>query len=179
MKSYLASSTDSLKVGELEAPQFPPPMKEKENFNLIKIVFPLEQSEWHNHANESMWAQPLGGNRFRIDNIPFFVYGLSNRDVVSAENLDANHTFKNVVERGGHSTYRIFPNKQPEGNRVSEFLLQLKGMGCSLERERDVMIAVDVPPSTNIYDVYHLLENGVDEDIWDFEEGHCGHPVSI
>jgi hypothetical protein len=36
-----------------------------------------------------------------------------------------------------------------------------------------------VPPDVDIFKVYDLLERGLDEEAWTFEEGHCGHPVDV
>ena len=37
------------------------------------------------------------------------------------------------------------------------------------------LLAVDVPPDTDINVVYTLLDKGEKDGIWSFEEGHCGH----
>jgi hypothetical protein len=55
-----------------------------------------------------MWAEPLGGDRYRLQNVPFYAYGLSFDDVVSARQIGGQLFVQDVVERGGHSTYRIF-----------------------------------------------------------------------
>jgi len=44
----------------------------------VKVYFDLEKdADGYPPVNsESMWAVPMGEFRFRIDNIPFFVYGV-------------------------------------------------------------------------------------------------------
>jgi len=32
-------------------------------------------------------------------------------------------------------------------------------------------------PHVDVFKVYGLLERGMHERAWTFEEGHCGHPV--
>ena len=44
---------------------------------LTKVVFELDESDWHDHATESVWALPLGHDRYRIQNVPFYAYGVS------------------------------------------------------------------------------------------------------
>lgn len=39
------------------------------------------------------------------------------------------------------------------------------------------LFAIDVPPEADIHGVYSMLEDGEREGAWDFEEGHCGHPM--
>jgi hypothetical protein len=54
----------------------------------------------------------------------------------------------------------------------------LQAAGCSFEGVEGRLLAVDVPPRANIHHVYHLLQHGEDDGVWEFEEGHCGHPLS-
>jgi Domain of unknown function (DUF4265) len=49
--------------------------------------------------------------------------------------------------------------------------------GCTFEGAREKLLAVDVPPRADIYGVYALLQRGEDAGAWEFEEGHCGHPL--
>lgn len=49
---------------------------------LVKIIFELEESELHSHDTESLWAVPLAYELFKIDNVPFYIYGISNGDIV-------------------------------------------------------------------------------------------------
>ena len=55
------------------------------------------------------------------------------------------------------------------------------GVSFSLTRsgsyEEGDALAVDVPPKADIYEVYSLLEAGEQNGVWEFDEGHCGHPL--
>lgn len=51
----------------------------------------------------------------------------------------------------------------------------LEALGCSYEE--GPVLAVDVPRCADIHAVYELLEAGASRNVWDFEEGHCGHPL--
>jgi hypothetical protein len=78
----------------------------------VKIDFDLAEirdGEWPPTDFEGIWAQPLDDGNFEIDNVPFYVIGLADKDVVSAH-ADGNGTllFDRVVRRGGHSTFWIF-----------------------------------------------------------------------
>ena len=83
-----------------------------------------------------------------------------------------------VVSRGGHSTYRIFAKKGDENPRVQALLRKLNDLHCGIEGATKKLIAVDVLPEADIRKVYQALEEGEDAGIIDFEEGHCGHPLS-
>lgn len=141
---------------------------------LIKIVFDLEPDVWHGSATETMWAEPVGRTQFRLKNSPFFVFDISAEDIVSAAALGDLWRYKAVTHRGGHSTYRIFAFKDA-GGRFDDHWKSLSELGCSYEE--GPVLAVDVPPRADIYKVYSLLEAGEQANVWEFEEGHCGHPL--
>jgi hypothetical protein len=143
---------------------------------LVRIVFRLEPSAWHGNATERLWAEPLGKDRFRLRNSPFYAFDVSNEDIVLGEQSDGEMFFKNVVMRGGHSTYRLKLRVQDvRAPGFTRFWQPLERRGCSFEE--GPVVAVDVPPRADIYAVYGLLEAGESAGTWDFEEGHCGHPL--
>ena len=78
-----------------------------------------------------------------------------------------------VVARGGHSTYRVVG----DADRFARRWPTLSAHGCTFERANATLVAIDVPPEAAIHDVYRALEAGERAGDWDFEEGHCGHPV--
>lgn len=77
----------------------------------VKVMFELEPSDWHDHATESVWAIPLGDNKYRVQNVPFYAYGVSYDDVVlTKRNEEGQLIVQGILERGGHSTYRVILN---------------------------------------------------------------------
>ena len=58
-----------------------------------------------------------------------------------------------------------------------KFWKPLQEIGCTYEKGMGRLYAVDVPSSTDIYRAYKLLEEGKKNNIWEFEEGHCGHTL--
>lgn len=142
-----------------------------------KVIFELEESDWHNHATESLWSLPRGPKVFQLDNIPFYVYGIALGDIVKVTGGNGNYSFDHVVTRSGHSTYRVFVEESAERAIVEAMILGLVKLGCEIERADDYFIAIDVPPDVDVFAVYTLLEDGEDAQVWDFEEGFCGHPV--
>lgn len=149
---------------------------------LVKLAVELDQNgnSWHSYGAESMWAEDLGQGRYRLRNVPFATYGLSNEDVVRAELRAGQLMVTGVVIRGGHSTYRLILKSGTDAKspRFEEHWKQLERLGCTYESTEDRILAIDVPPTADIYEVYRRLEQGEKAEVWDFEEGHCGHPLS-
>jgi hypothetical protein len=145
--------------------------------DLVKITFRLpedDQAGWV--ETEGLWAKNLGDGRYRIDNVPFFLYGVSLDDIVSAEDVDGLLVFREVISPGGHSTYRVYipePDTAVAAG-LDERLAEILALGASLERANRRLIAIDVPPDADIGAIYKMLEAGEDATLWEFEEGHFG-----
>lgn len=147
--------------------------------NLAKVTFELEASDWHDHATETMWAARLADNVYSLRNVPLYISGVSYGDAVVTQRKRGENLFRRVYERGGHSTYRIFLVGEHSAEQFEQAWEPLQKMGCSYERATDYLVAVDVPPATDIYEAYHVLERGENSGVWDFEEAHCGHPLKV
>jgi hypothetical protein len=75
----------------------------------VKILVPYVDFE-DEEQKESIWAEPVGDNKYKIANIPFFVSGLSYGDIVTATPVeDGLLAFDDIIEHSMHSTiYLIF-----------------------------------------------------------------------
>lgn len=145
----------------------------------MKVTFALDPAAWHGHASERLWAEDLGGNRYRLRNSPFYAYGVSFHDVVLAEfDRDGHLIFGSVLLSGGHSTYRLVLNVSAEESAFKEHWQPMEAIGCSLEGADRKLLSIDIPPEVDIKKAYALLEAGENDGIWGFEEGHCGHLVT-
>ncbi|MEM6732027.1 MAG: DUF4265 domain-containing protein [Myxococcota bacterium] len=145
------------------------------NQGLVKVKFELEPDAWHRSTTETMWATEVTDGRFRLENSPFYAFGVSYRDIVTAKQNGSTLAFQKAVIRGGHSTYRIIRTSDDDVAFAS-FWGPIQELGCTYE-EGDQVLAVDVPPKTDIYKVYELLAAGEKAEVWGFEEGHCGHAL--
>lgn len=138
-----------------------------------KVVFPLQRDE-SEYATESVWAERLSENRFRILNSPFFVFGVSYEDVVEAEPEGEIFRFVRVFQRSGRSTYRVIlqGGRTIEGADFVERWRPFHECGCTYESANDKYIAVDMAPNTDVPFLYRLLQDGEGEGVWIFEEGY-------
>ena len=145
------------------------------NEGFVKVFFDVPEQGGSVHKTESLWAEPIGDERYRLRNVPFEVFGFSEQDVVAAQGKNGVLVVVGIVARGGHSTYRLV---LPEDTTEEKFLkdwIRLRALGCTYERATLRFVAVDVPPHADIYAVYQALEEGEKAWLWEFEEGHCGH----
>jgi hypothetical protein len=117
----------------------------------------------------------VGRNRYKIDNIPFFVQDVSWGDVVRAYPEGEDLIFDKVIEPSGHSVLRVMvfdPKAVPE---VRGELAQLR---CSSELSHiEGLIAIDVPGEAPYDEITRFLSVGEDEGKWEYEEGSVRHEV--
>ena len=135
-----------------------------------KIKIPVEDDP-QGYEAEWLWAsRRLRG--YSIENSPFSAYGLSFRDIVSAENKGGELVFKSILEKRGHRTIRI---KLPVGKVHRDFMLlwpQLEAVGCTFEgsQTNGPLYAVDVPPTVDKDTVLRILWENENKGNWEFEE---------
>lgn len=153
-------------------------MRQHLSSNLTKIFFQLERDQWHGYATESLFAEELADGKFRLENSPFFVKGVSFGDMINAVWSQDRYVFTKVIVHSGNSTYRVLFSKDADLSKLADYWKPLEKLGCTFEENNKLslkMLTIDVPSNADIYTVYRHLEAGVDAGVWDFEEGHCGH----
>lgn len=127
-----------------------------------KVLFRVP-SEDGSAEVETLWATSLGGDEYRLDNSPFWAYGVSWEDVVSApfSEEEGFPTFRSVVRKSGNRTVRIIFDPPTESGSESERVLQgLVAIGCSYEGMNKKYVSVNIPPSVTLDSVRnYLIEN--------------------
>jgi len=144
----------------------------------VKIYFRLDPADDQGMESESLWAEPLSSGEFRVKNSPFFVFGISAGDVVSAELAGGHLEFRSVIAAGGHCTYRVYlaGSLLITDADVQEFWQPISALGATYESANGSFFAIDIPPGSNIEEMYRLLEAGEEAAIWEFEEA-CYAPT--
>ena len=107
---------------------------------------------------ETPWAAPLGENRYRLDNLPFFAYSVSWRDVIETERRDGANEFVRVIEKSGNRTVRVILDEPADESEAMQRVLDsLTEIGCGLERMTQRYIVVNVPPDVDLEKVQEYL----------------------
>jgi hypothetical protein len=111
---------------------------------------------------ETLWAYDLGGDQYRLDNCPFYAYGISLHDVVYAphDSDEERPTFQRVISKSGNRTVRIFDPPVVAGNNSDKILQGLVTLGCDYEGANPSYIVVNIPPKIAFERVRdHLVES--------------------
>jgi hypothetical protein len=149
----------------------------REEVNKVKVIIPLDDPETAgSFKDEAFWAEDLGGDQYRLLNSPFYAFGVSVDDVVTAKPAEGRLIFQGVAKRGGHSTYRLYlqNGRKIQDSQFNEFWKPISALGATFENANDHFVAVDIPPKVDIHRIYQLMQAGEDAGAWAFEEAHYG-----
>ena len=109
---------------------------------------------------ETLWAYDLGSDKYKLDNLPYYAYGVSCDDVVLAPFVEDEQfpTFQKVVSKSGNRTIRIiFDVPMESGNESGDLIARLVAMGCDFEGANKKYIVVNIPPSVDLNAVAEQL----------------------
>jgi len=142
------------------------------NEGLIKLHVSLP-----NHwmvSGESMWAEPVGDDIYRLENVPFFCYGINFQDELKAlPDDDDILEVSEVVKRSGNKTIRICFDKTIASKDSQEpYLNVLRNLDCSLERWDETYLAINIRKTADYNQVYEQLDEWCDKEILAFETCH-------
>jgi|SRR5579884_3026055 len=134
-----------------------------------KVVFPLDEG-----PAETMWADQVGDALYKIDNIPWFAYGVSLDDVISVRYVDGDPRpyFDRVVVSSGKVTYRVtFTEHLPHGTRIEAdaLLEKIKSLAEASSRYSVDYVALVASAAASRSDIESLLDNGECLGFWDWE----------
>lgn len=144
----------------------------KNESDLVKVVFELS-NDWHGAGSESLWAEPTEKGTVVLRNTPFFFMGVSFLDEVQVTvNNNQELVYDKVLKKSGHSTIRILQPQKKNIDLFNNYWKPLELLGCGYESKIDnnALYAVDIPPGLDINKVRELLDRGLKDDIWDYEE---------
>lgn len=112
---------------------------------------------------ETLWAFPLGDDRYKLDNSPFYAYGVSWQDIVFApvDRKEGLPTFQSVIAKSGNRTIRVIFDPPVSPDNASDPVLQgLLTLGCSYEGANPKYMSINVPPGVELQEVRsHLSQH--------------------
>jgi hypothetical protein len=109
---------------------------------------------------ETPWATPLGGDRYRLENSPFWAYGVSYEDVIEARaSVDGGFpSFVRRLQRSGNRTLRVILKPSATESSDSQGILDtLVALGCSYEGLNPSYLAINVPPAIDLAQITAFL----------------------
>jgi hypothetical protein len=121
---------------------------------------------------ESLMALSLGGTTYRLENSPWFAYGISYQDVIEAQPGEADQpVFVRVLEKSGNRTVRVYLDTAVESEqeaRQHATLSSLLRMGCAIEGTNGNYFAVNIPTEVDFDAVCSYLHST--SDLWEYAD---------
>jgi hypothetical protein len=141
-----------------------------------RVVFDLEpEDDWPPVEREGLWAEPLGEDEYRLDNVPWFARGVASGDRVLAQpDADGVLKVRERLEWSGRYTIRVIPCGSGTAERqVQEVIDTFSVLGAECEGALPSfrVIALDIPPTARLSDIKALLIEGEADGRWGYEEG--------
>jgi hypothetical protein len=136
-----------------------------------EMLFRLPRADeegWPPATIEGIWVVPGDDGWYRIDNIPFFVRGISAGDEVSGVRIEGELWFAKLERSIGHRTVRVIVF---DPGRLRDVLTELHALGCDSEVSHlPQLAAVDIPPHVDPAPIVALLRAGRAAGTVDYEE---------
>jgi hypothetical protein len=108
---------------------------------------------------ENLWAATIGSGLYRIESVPFFVYGISAGDIVSAKpDSDGYLQFVAVESPSKNRTLRARAEEfAVTDGKCKDLTRELDALGCTTETLKPRVIAISVPTEVDLQAVTDLL----------------------
>src|SRR5262245_58596821 len=100
--------------------------------------------------SETLWAEHVEADLYRLRNAPFFTNGVSEADVVRARPVGGYLSFVEVVRPSGNVTIRLYFAAQAEQSQVRHVLRELTSIGAWYEQGSAALVAVTIPPGAEL-----------------------------
>jgi len=142
-----------------------------------KIRFELQQDKngYPPDRWESIWANEVQPGLYSIDNIPFFVRGISSEDLVEAKDEGEGLVFCKLVRPSGNSVLRLYLSDASQAQNVRA---EFKALGCESELSHlPRLVSLEVPGNKPFGPVADLVSAGQEAGRWDYEEGVLRHSL--
>lgn len=132
-----------------------------------KIKIPLPEGSF---AGETLWAEPVGENLYRLLNIPFSATGYAEDDIVRCQRREEWDEVIALEKDSGNGTLRLmFADAE---SKEAQFILdELVSVGCTYEQASSRLVAVTVPPNLEVpfSQLANFLNNTADDILMGWE----------
>jgi len=142
----------------------------------VKVRFVLERGDdWPPVSTEGVWARPVSGEEYELENVPWFARGFACGDRVRARPDDEG--VLTVVEQiawSGRYTIRVIPTADTAAEtQIQEVIDMFTPLGVECEGALSAfrIVALDIAPTGPLAEITALLRDGETRGRWGWEEG--------
>jgi len=141
---------------------------------LVEVRFEIEKdAEGYPKSRdaEALLCKPLNPecSVCVVASVPFYLRNVAYGDIVRTEESPSESLrFREVIQRGGYSIFRLLLHDPPTKDEVIRKLLDLDVL---LEHEGD-LIAIVVPPAADLRAVLDYVVEGKRKGLWGAQDGY-------
>lgn len=149
----------------------------------VEVWFRIEKDK-DGYPQSRNWEQLLArpvlqrDDYFQIESVPSYLKNVSRGDIVRARTTRNSEIqeeevfeFDDVIDRGGHNTYRLLlRTKRPDDPDFTENELLRKGL--AVETQDGDFFAIDVPPSLDQQAIDDFLVAESKSGRWELQDGY-------
>jgi hypothetical protein len=135
---------------------------------------------------EQLLARPVleRDDYFHIESIPFYLKNVSRGDIVRADVVENKEIqdgeffqFQDVIDHGGHNTYRLLLKKKHPND--PEFTTdELLKKGLAVEEQYGDFFAIDVPPTKDQLSIDDYLRAERRSGRWEMQDGYLNETIT-
>ena len=108
---------------------------------------------------ENLWAARISNDTYRIESVPFFIYGIALGDIVIALPNDQGRL--SYIRTAAHSRNRTLRARSDQlinnADARRRVIAGLKALGCAIELHRSRLISINVPANAEIEPIKDYL----------------------
>lgn len=113
----------------------------------VKVRFNLQGDPV---SGESLWAEHIEGELYRLLNVPFYAKGYAEGDIVRCIKRDSWYEVTTVEQHSGNGTVRIYFATTSASLKAQHVLNELVSVGCTYEQATPNFVAVSVPVNIEV-----------------------------
>jgi len=108
---------------------------------------------------ENLWAEAVAGRLYRLESVPFFIYGVSRDDVVAVKpDVEGRLQFVEVKKQSGNRTLRARSDRFLRSSKFrNQVKTELSKLGADSEELRHRLLAINVPKGTDLIPITDYL----------------------
>jgi hypothetical protein len=124
----------------------------------ISVELPQDENGYPPDRWESVWANEVQPGVYAIDNVPFFIRGISSGDLVEAKDEGEGLVFCKLVRASGNSVVRLYIS---DASQVQNVRAEFMALGCESELSHlPKLISLEVPEDVPFGPVAELVSAG-------------------
>ncbi|QQS40652.1 MAG: DUF4265 domain-containing protein [Acidobacteriota bacterium] len=139
----------------------------EEKLEKIFFYLPTDDDGYPPYSYESLWAEKIRDDTYRIENIPFFVRELCVDDIVAVSDEDGSLYFQEVLEYSRHNTVRVVVIEE---ERTTHLISGFRKLGLAFEGLDNYLFAIDIDDPEKMAQLANFLADGEEKGWWEYEE---------